>query len=232
LASCLARANGSFRELGVILSHFGGQSPRVSILIPCFNAAPWIHRSIETALAQTWPNKEVIVLDDGSTDGSWQALEKYKPHVQIERQSNRGQNASRNRLTEMSRGEWLVYLDADDELAHDSIAEKMKFCDCAEAIYGTMEWARFRGDEKTGSATRIAEDYPDKWDAFSWWRYPNTSAFLFNRRTLLNAGGWNERRQKLYRLCSLLADAARRSALSGGTESHIALSELECHSGD
>lgn len=166
--------------------------PLVSILIPVYNCEQWISYAIESALAQTWPNKEIVLLDDGSTDRSCNVIAHYEKQVRVESHSNRGQNASRNRLTELSRGEWLVYLDADDELAPDCVARKMELARDAEAVFGTMEWATFQGSNKVYSEIRTAVDYADPWEAFFWWRYPNTSSFVFRRDALLEAGGWDE----------------------------------------
>ena len=58
--------------------------PLVSILIPCYNAERWVGQAIESALAQTWPNKEVIVVDDGSTDGSRAVIESYGDRIRHE----------------------------------------------------------------------------------------------------------------------------------------------------
>src|SRR5262245_29413048 len=101
--------------------------PLVSILIPCFNAVRWIEQAIESALAQTWDDKEVIVVDDGSTDGSLQVIRRFDDRIHWETGPNRGGNAARNRLTELSSGEWLQFLDADDYLLPDKIARQMEF---------------------------------------------------------------------------------------------------------
>lgn len=167
----------------------------VSILIPCHNAESWIHRAIESALAQTWPDKEIIVLDDGSTDRSLSIIQRYSPQIQIATQPNRGQNAARNYLTELSRGDWLVYLDADDELATDSIERKISCRDRVDAVYGSKEIVTFRGNERVESAKVIAKEYADPVVAAFQWKYPNTSSFLFRRQALLEAGGWDEKVQ-------------------------------------
>ena len=86
-------------------------TPFVSILIPCFNAERWIAQAIESALAQTWPHKEVIVVDDGSTDGSLEVIRRFDGRVRWESGPNRGGNVARNRLLELSNGEWLQYLE-------------------------------------------------------------------------------------------------------------------------
>lgn len=170
----------------------GSMTPLVSILIPVYNARPWVAHAIESALAQTWPNKEIIVLDDGSTDGSIEAIQPYAGRVRVESTKNGGQNVSRNRLTAMSRGEWLVYLDADDELAPESVAEKMKFAADAEAVFGSMDTVTFEGRKAVRSEKRPAVDYPDPMKAALWWAYPNTSSLAFRRPALLAAGGWDE----------------------------------------
>jgi len=165
--------------------------PHVSILIPCFNAEKWLHRAIETALAQTWPIKEVIILDDGSTDRSVEVARRYANLVRIEQQQNAGQNVSRNRLTELSKGDWLVYLDADDELATDSVEKKVSFVDTADAIYGAHEVAIFVGETKTKFSFLPAIQHEDSIAAAFEWGYPNTSAVMFRKSAVHDVGGWN-----------------------------------------
>lgn len=164
----------------------------VSILIPCFNCAPWVHRAIETALAQTWPEKEVIVLDDGSTDESLEIIRQYSAGVTLSAQPNRGQNAARNRLMELSRGRWLVFLDADDELDRDSVRRKMVCRSAADAVYGSMEVTAFDGRKRCDSYLVPAREHADLLGAAFQWRLPNTSAFLFKREAIEEAGYWNE----------------------------------------
>ena len=109
----------------------------ISILIPCFKAERWIAQAIESALAQTWPEKEVIVVDDGSTDGSLEVIKSFGDRIRWETGPNRGGNAARNRLLELARGEWLQYLDADDYLLSNKVTEQMEFLPC------TPKWMLF-----------------------------------------------------------------------------------------
>ena len=97
--------------------------PFVSILIPCFNAERWIGIAIESALAQTWRMREIIVIDDGSTDGSREIIRSFGDRIRFEARPNRGGNATRNQLLALSRGDWLQYLDADDYLLPEKIEE-------------------------------------------------------------------------------------------------------------
>ena len=76
----------------------------VSILIPCYNAERWIAQAIESALAQTWSEKEIIVVDDGSTDRSLEVIRQFDGRIRWETGPNRGGNVARNRLLELARG--------------------------------------------------------------------------------------------------------------------------------
>jgi glycosyltransferase involved in cell wall biosynthesis len=166
--------------------------PLVSILIPAFNCRPWVGVAIESALRQSWSHKEVIVLDDCSTDGTWDVLHDFRDLVHVERAtSNRGQNASRNQLTELSYGEWLLYLDADDELQSDAVEEKLKHAETCDAVYGTMEVATFHGGIKTDVEVVVAQEFADPIAAAFQWRFPNTSSFMFRRSAVVESGGWN-----------------------------------------
>jgi glycosyltransferase involved in cell wall biosynthesis len=100
---------------------------QISILIPCFNADKWIAQSIESALAQTWPNKEVVVLDDGSTDGSLDIIRRFDGRIRWETGPNRGGGAARDRLLTLAHGEWLQYLDADDLILPEKITRQVEF---------------------------------------------------------------------------------------------------------
>jgi Glycosyl transferase family 2 len=87
----------------------------VSIIIPCYNQAHFLHKAIESALTQTYPRREVLVVDDGSTDRTAQVAMTY-PKVRYIRQENSGVSAARNTGLKQSRGEYLVFLNADDRL--------------------------------------------------------------------------------------------------------------------
>src|SRR5689334_13854684 len=100
-------------------------TPLISILIPCHNAEQWVSQSISSALAQTWLNKEVIVVDDGSTDRSLEIIRSFGDAIRVEAGPNRGANPARNRLLELAQGQWLQYLDADDYLLETKVADQL-----------------------------------------------------------------------------------------------------------
>jgi glycosyltransferase involved in cell wall biosynthesis len=101
--------------------------PLVGILIPAFNSARWITETIRSALAQTWPRKEIIVVDDGSTDDTFAVARRFaSSQVAVATQPNQGAAAARNTALSMSQADVIQWLDADDLLAPDKIARQME----------------------------------------------------------------------------------------------------------
>ena len=101
--------------------------PLVSVLIPCFNAEKYIADAIQSALDQDYPNIEVIVMDDGSTDASLSVIRRFESDSRFrwETGPNRGGNAARNRLIALASGEFVQFLDADDLLLSNKISSQM-----------------------------------------------------------------------------------------------------------
>ena len=102
-------------------------TPLVSILIPAYNAEKWISDTIRSAVAQTWQPKEIIVVDDGSTDQTLEVARRFESEsVHVFNQKNRGAAAARNKAWSLSHGDYIQWLDADDLLASDKIARQME----------------------------------------------------------------------------------------------------------
>ena len=87
---------------------------RVSIVIPTYNRWPMVGEAIESVLAQSYPNFELIVVDDGSTDDTVARLEKYRSQLRLISQARRGVSAARNVGAGEARGSLLAFLDSDD----------------------------------------------------------------------------------------------------------------------
>jgi glycosyltransferase involved in cell wall biosynthesis len=167
-------------------------SARVSILIPCYNAERWIAQAIQSALDQTYPHKEVIVIDDGSTDGSLQIIREFGERIRWETGPNRGGNIARNQLLQLSRGDWLQYLDADDYLLPEKIAEQIEFLKAhrdVDVIYSpfTIEHWSATGIRKELSA--IPEPR-DPWELLCRAYLPQTGSPLWRKQAILDVGGW------------------------------------------
>lgn len=98
----------------------------VSILIPAYNAEKTLAATLESALAQTWPTTETIVVDDGSKDGTARVAEQFADRgVKLARTPNRGAAGARNHALELSQGDYIQWLDADDLLAPDKIEKQL-----------------------------------------------------------------------------------------------------------
>jgi glycosyltransferase involved in cell wall biosynthesis len=174
--------------------------PLVSILIPCYNSAPWLAETLDSALAQTWTHTEIIVINDGSTDDSPEIVRRYRDRgvIMID-QPNRGQSAAFNRGMAAARGDFLEFLDADDLLAPDKIERQVEFalaCEPEAMISGC--WARFVGDPASA-------DFPpnplwhDPLPPVEWllrcWRgnlMMHGAAWLVPGSLARRFGGWNE----------------------------------------
>ena len=98
----------------------------VSIIIPTYNREKTICDAVRSALAQTYPMTEVIVVDDGSNDGTAEALAEYASRIKFVRQANAGPSAARNRGVAESRGEIIAFLDSDDTWLPDKIRKQVE----------------------------------------------------------------------------------------------------------
>lgn len=100
--------------------------PTVSVVIPSFNSFDVLDRAIDSTLAQTHAVLEVVVVDDGSTDGTFERLDRREGYVVCMRQDNQGPAAARNAGARAARGEWIAFLDADDGWLPHKIARQLQ----------------------------------------------------------------------------------------------------------
>ena len=98
---------------------------KFSVIIPTYNRSATLGRAIQSVLSQTLPAWEIIVVDDGSSDDTRKLVEKFS-HVRYHYQANAGVCAARNKGAEIATGDWLIFLDSDDELINTSIEEFTK----------------------------------------------------------------------------------------------------------
>ncbi len=99
---------------------------KISVIIPAYNSASYICRAIDSVLAQTFPAHEIIVVDDGSTDTTSDKVASYGDRVRLIRQLNAGPGAARNRGIEAATGNWIAFLDADDEYLPDRLKSSVE----------------------------------------------------------------------------------------------------------
>jgi glycosyltransferase involved in cell wall biosynthesis len=89
-------------------------NPRISVIIPAYNAAPFLNDTISSVLGQTLPPLEIIVVDDGSTDGTREIVHAFGSAVRLLQSDQRGASGARNLGAREAQGDWLAFLDADD----------------------------------------------------------------------------------------------------------------------
>ncbi|HWR06358.1 glycosyltransferase family 2 protein [Sporomusa sp.] len=104
-----------------------GQHPIVSVVIPAYNAGMTIERTIQSVLNQTYPSYEILVVDDGSCDDTQEKVQRYGDSVHYIYQANAGAAAARNTGVNSAKGEWIAFLDADDEWHPQKLEIQMQF---------------------------------------------------------------------------------------------------------
>ena len=96
----------------------------VSILVPVYNAAPYLRKCVGSITGQTYTDLQIVLINDGSTDGSWsimQELAREDSRIEIYTQANRGVAATRNNLLERAKGDFVLFVDSDDWIESDTI---------------------------------------------------------------------------------------------------------------
>jgi glycosyltransferase involved in cell wall biosynthesis len=175
-------------------------TPLVSILIPARNAAQWIEATIQSALSQTWSRKEIIVVDDGSSDATFAIATRYaSAGLKVIRQDSGGAAYARNVALRACQGDYVQWLDADDLLAHDKIANQLTPSDRRSdpCVLISSSWAPFyqRPGFATFRKTILWRDLdPVEWIVL---RLSNACpmvlpTWLVSRALIERAGGWNE----------------------------------------
>ena len=123
--------------------------PLVSYIIPAYNVESYIARSVAALTAQTWRNLEVLVIDDGSADGTGRAAEEAAAadgRVRVIHQANSGVSAARNRGLDEAKGEYIGFMDSDDDADPDMTERMMDACLAADAPLAVIPY-RLRGED-------------------------------------------------------------------------------------
>ena len=164
---------------------------RVTAIIPVFNGAALIRRSIESVLSQTRPADELIVVDDGSTDETSEIVCGYGPRVRYLRQQNGGVAAARNNAVKQARSEWIAFLDHDDEWSPKKLERQMALLEqhpTAALCYSAYWLHTLDGSKRLAHlplrnlwpAARLSNPFPP-------------SVAILRRAEFLQLGGFNER---------------------------------------
>jgi glycosyltransferase involved in cell wall biosynthesis len=176
---------------------------KVSILIPVYNSAAFLAETVTSVLAQEWEDKEIIIVDDGSTDDSLVIARsfEYTDLVKVYSQPNQGACRARNLAFEKSSGDYIQYLDADDLLSASKIKSQMELAKQhgMNVVY-TCAWERFYPGQEVDSIIPSAKFLDRDWeDPIEWlchsWEGKGMgmmSAWLCHRKLIESAGPWDE----------------------------------------
>lgn len=173
-------------------------SPLVSVVVPAYNRAAKIRACVQSVIEQSHRPLELLVVDDGSTDETWavlsemvfefSALEEFS-FVPL-RQSNHGAPSARNYGVEESKGEWIQFLDSDDQLLPDKISKGLRLAQkhSAQIAYCRAQYVTEREDPIDRYVGRkLSGDWKDHFE-FSW----QTMCAIYSREALDRIGKWNE----------------------------------------
>ncbi len=179
-----------------------GPSPVVSFVVPAYNVARYIRRAVDSALSQTYPAVEVIVVDDGSTDETWSVLRQHyasDARVRLIQQANAGPSAARNHGIREARGDYIHFLDADEFLHPTKVERSMALFQRdpeTAVVYG--HGIPLEPDGVTEIAMALPP-LPSGWVLCEWLTgtmsggtYGVTSSFMVRRDALARTGGFRE----------------------------------------
>lgn len=182
------------------------EAPLVSIIIPVFNAEKYLARCLESVIAQTWPNKEIIIVNDGSTDSSIDIATIYTcDWIKVFNQPNMGASSARNKGLRHAQGEYIQFLDADDFISLDKIENQVTILMKNPGKLAVCSTIHFHDeDELTWAMPSAYEDSfliessPNHFLINLWGGYSDRgsmiqpNAWLSPRTILEKAGWWNE----------------------------------------
>jgi glycosyltransferase involved in cell wall biosynthesis len=170
----------------------------VTVVIPTFNRARSLGRAIDSVLAQTYTNFELIVVDDGSTDNTPELLARFANRIQVIRQPNSGPSVARNTGIRAARGKFIAFLDSDDEWLPEKLEQQVPLMHDERIVLSVTNW---RSAESTGPASGFDSlDFNDSWvcDRPSEFvlsrpdqRHIMLSSWLVRRDTVVALGGFN-----------------------------------------
>lgn len=118
------------------------QMPQISIIVPVYNSDKCLRRCINSVLSQSFRAWELLLVDDGSTDGSGRICDEYvekDKRIHVKHKTNSGVSDTRNVGIDIAKGEWIFFLDSDDEIYEDTLTTMVKWSVGADLVVGTFK---------------------------------------------------------------------------------------------
>lgn len=173
----------------------------ISICMPAYNAARYVAEAIQSVIRQTYPNWELIIVNDGSTDDTANVVGGFSdPRIKIYHQENRGQCAAANRAFQLSSGQYIKFFDADDLLSERCLETQIAVLKGGEHAIAYSDWGRFYNDDMntfTLNKDWLREDiHPFEWLIKSMTDKQvmlQCAIWLIPRKILEKSGLWNEK---------------------------------------
>ena len=166
-------------------------SPLVSIVIPCYNASAFVRDAIHSALTQTYSRREIVVVDDGSTDDSLGVIASFGGAVRCATGPNRGACAARNLGMSIAKGEFIQFLDADDELHPQKLEYQVPHAIKRGSSITYTKWTSELADDGAGHLFCRHAVHDDS-VVIALTSFVQTAAPLYPRSWLDAVGGWDE----------------------------------------
>jgi glycosyltransferase involved in cell wall biosynthesis len=167
----------------------------ISVVIPCHNCEKYIARAIESVLSQIYVDYEIILVNNNSSDNTINIINDYErkyPHIiRILHENKIGASAARNKGLYEAKGEWIQYLDADDELMPDKLVRQLKILieNNADIIAGCF--IRVKMQKNRLKQTVVMPDTKDVWLSLISSNLGTTSSILWKKQILTSVNGWN-----------------------------------------
>lgn len=179
--------------------------PPISIVIPCFNGERYIAETIRSVIAQDWPSANIVVVDDGSKDGSAELVQDTFPSVHLVRQPNQGVAAARNTGIQHARHDWIAFLDADDIWLAGKLERQWRQLQSNPGVrMNYTSWKVWQSEDAMPTTELLNDlmsttDDVGQWGGPSGWIYPAllldcvvwTSTVLIHRSVLNDVGNFD-----------------------------------------
>jgi glycosyltransferase involved in cell wall biosynthesis len=168
----------------------------LSVIIPCYNSEKYVSRALESVLKQTYGDYEIILVDNNSSDGTVEILydyeKKYPEKIKVLHEQTQGSPAARNKGLFEAKGEWIQFLDADDEIMENKIETQLSLVKDLKADVVAAASCRYK-TLANGEVKHLPRqiETKDPWRGILTSKLGITSANLWRRKALLEVNGWN-----------------------------------------